>query len=1003
MRQTGLNPGALMQKSSHRRWLDAALIRLQLSNRCFLFLIVVFSAHAVSAVDPHRLISQYGHTSWKDRDEVLNNPAAITQTTDGYIWILDSAGLLRFDGVKFARWLPPKDQQLPRGAGSLLGARDGSLWIGAPGGLAQLKDGALFNYSPQIRGSGVSQIIEDHAGTIWFTRYRIRDGEGPLCQVTNRQVQCYGEKDGIPATYGLGLAEDTSGNIWFGSSMLCRWAPGSSSVYFEQELKNLAGYGVVAVVAGPSGSIWAGLDGTGPKFGVRHYSNGKWASYVLPGFDGTQIRSQAMLLDRNLTLWIGTESKGLYHVHDGVADHYGRSDGLSSDTVGDIYEDKEGNIWVLTQGGIDLFRDTPVLTFSDSQGLIGADVSSVLALRDGSILVGNEQALDIIRSGAVSALVSGKGLPGQNVGAMFQDRAGQVWLGIDKKLMIYEHGRFSEVKKANGAPLGDIGPTRSITEDRDGKIWAVAGGNNQIHLFRIKDRRMEEDTPLENSMPRARYLAADRDSGVWIVSEPGSVARYRNGHMEALALNTGGDTFRTYSLSVDSENAVWVTTGKGLYRLKDGHFNVLDSANGLPCDSIYSMINDNYGSVWLYARCGLLKITASDLATWMKDPQSKLPVKTFGLLDGAQILTQNDFQPVVSMAPNGQLWFASGRFVQMIDPGRSYLNTIAPPVFVEEVVADRKTHDWQSRFDLPPLRGELEINYTALSFTLPQRVKFRYKLEGHDTEWQEAGTRRQAFYNDLRPGNYQFRVTAGNNDGVWNENGATLDFSIAPAWYQTRWFLFLCVLSGLLLVWALYRLRVRQIRKSLGARFDERLSERTRMARELHDTFLQTLQGSKLVAEDALEKSSDPVQLRRAMEKLLVWLEQAVREGRTALNSLRTSTTQTNDLAEAFKRAAEETRMQSLMEVSFSVTGDSREIHPVVRDEIYRIGYEAIRNAYTHSKGNCMEVDLRYGRDLSVRVSDNGTGIDPTIAYQGKDGHFGLQGMRERAIVLRCE
>jgi signal transduction histidine kinase len=200
-----------------------------------------------------------------------------------------------------------------------------------------------------------------------------------------------------------------------------------------------------------------------------------------------------------------------------------------------------------------------------------------------------------------------------------------------------------------------------------------------------------------------------------------------------------------------------------------------------------------------------------------------------------------------------------------------------------------------------------------------------------------------------------------------------------------------------MLVWAFISLRMWQMRKSLSARFDERLAERTRMARELHDTFLQTLQGSKLVADDALEDSADPVHMRKAMEQLSVWLERAIHEGRAALNSLRTSTTQTNDLAEALKRATEESRMQSRMEVSFSVTGHSKEIHPVVRDEIYRIGYEAIRNAYMHSNGTRLEVSLRYGKDLAVCVSDNGAGIDATVIDRGKNGHFGLQGMRERA------
>jgi signal transduction histidine kinase len=336
----------------------------------------------------------------------------------------------------------------------------------------------------------------------------------------------------------------------------------------------------------------------------------------------------------------------------------------------------------------------------------------------------------------------------------------------------------------------------------------------------------------------------------------------------------------------------------------------------------------------------------------------------------------------------------------MIDPAHLVSNPVAPPVHVEGVVADRTNYPAQEGLRLPPRVRSLEIDYTALSFVVPQKVRFRYLLEGRDISWQEAGTRRQALYNDLSPGKYRFRVIACNNDGVWNENGATLDFSIAPAWFQTKLFLGFCLVAVLFLVYVLYRLRVRQVAKALSTRFDERLAERTRMARELHDTFLQTIQGSKLVADNALKKSDDPERMRRAMEQLSVWLEQATQEGRAALNSLRTSTTQENDLAEAFKRAAEECRLLAPIAVSFSVTGDAKEMHPVVRDEIYRVGYEAIRNACTHSRGSRLEVELEYGHDLVLHVKDDGVGIDPTIGDHGKEGHFGLQGMHERVARI---
>jgi signal transduction histidine kinase len=732
---------------------------------------------------------------------------------------------------------------------------------------------------------------------------------------------------------------------------------------------------------------------------VQYYSEGKWASYVLPGFDGATVVSDVLFVDRNHSLWVGTESHGLYHIHDGVADHYGSANGLSGDTVGYIYEDREGNLWVTTDRGVDMFRDLPVLTFSTAEGLIGSVVHSVLALSNGSVWVGNLGAVNIIRAGRVSAIAAGHGLPGQQVHAMFQDHTGQIWLGVDNTIVTYKLGRFSAIKNSDETDVGRLGSARGFAEDAEGNIWALTHIDvpDQIHLLRIKDGNVKQDIRVDDVI-RASFLAADRNAGIWLASADGKFVHYRNGNAEAV-VSLGNEEISIRSFFVDSDNAVSLATSKGFYRWKGGRMSVMDSRNGLPCTGLSSAIKDDYGSFWLKGRCGLLRVPASDYKTWLKFPEAALSVKTFDAFDGSQSGYEPG-QPEASKSADGRLWFASGENVQMIDPSRTYTNVISPPVYVAEVIADRKNYLPSVGLRLPALTRDLEIDYTALSFSVPRKVGFRYKLEGRDAGWQEAGTRRQAFYTDLRPGNYGFRVMACNNDGVWNEEGATLEFSIAPAWFQTAWFRLLCVLSGAVVAWAIYRLRVRQVARAISARFDERLAERTRMARELHDTFIQTVQGSKLVADDALDPSTDLVRMRHAMEQLSVWLEQAMREGRAALNSLRTSTTQKNDLAEAFRRATDNGLMPGSMQANFSVVGDARNMHPIVRDEVYRIGYEAIRNAYKHSQASRLDVELRYAQDLALRVRDNGVGIDPSTAALEKDGHFGLRGMRERAARI---
>jgi len=581
-------------------------------------------------------------------------------------------------------------------------------------------------------------------------------------------------------------------------------------------------------------------------------------------------------------------------------------------------------------------------------------------------------------------------LPGDQVTSLLQDHAGRVWVGIDNTVSIYKNGRFRRIDRPDGRPIGLV---FGMTEDVDNNIWMLTTGPPRT-LIRVHDLKVQEEFP---QMPAATRVAADPEGGVWLGLRNGDLARYRHGKTEIFPFKHGEDS-RVLHLIVNSDGSVLGATPLGIIAWKEGKQQTLTVRNGLPCDAVNALIEDSNRALWLYTQCGLVEIAGTEMQRWWGQPDITVQLKIFDAFDGVQ----PGYAPFGGAArtPDGRLWFANGVLLQMIDPDHLSGNALPPPVHVEEVIADRKSYSSGKNLRLPPLTRDLEIDYTALSFVVPQKVRFRYRLEGRDVAWQEPGTRRQAFYSDLRPGRYQFRVIACNNDGVWNEAGAILDFSVAPAWYQTNWFRALCLVSGGFIVCVIFRLRVRQISRAISARFDERLAERTRMARDLHDTFLQTIQGSKLVADDALELSTDPIRMRRAMEQLSVWLGRATQEGRAALNSLRTATTQTNDLAEALRRVTEDGLIPSSMAVTFSVVGDVREMHPIVRDEIYRIGYEAIHNACTHSGASRLEVELRYANDLALRVSDNGTGIDPGIADRGKDGHFGLQGMRERAARI---
>lgn len=962
---------------------------------CLLLFLTTSSAHAL---DPNRRISQYGHTAWRMQDGIFNSiPNVISQSADGYIWIGTQAGLLRYDGLRFVPGTTSTGQPLPDvRITSLRKARDGSFWIGTPYGLSRLKNGELITYSTAI---GISTIIEDHEGTIWVTRYRITDGNGPLCRAIDQSLQCYGKEDGIPVTYGVGLAEDSLGSLWVGSYALLRWRPGSTETFFEEELKHLKGNpGVLDIAAGPSGSIWIALEGKGPHLGVRHYADGKWASYAVPGFDGSQISAQSLFMDRDGALWIGTDADGLYRIYNGKADHFRAVNGLSGDSVISFFQDREGNLWVATNGGVDLFRNTPLITFSAQEGVAASNVRSVLASADGSLWIAGKDSLDNLRSSEFSSVKNGQGLPGEAVSAMFEDRNGRLWLGVDDKLMCYERGKFVEVPQPDGQPLALGGHVVGLAEDLDQNIWAMTYTTPR-HLYRIKDQKVREEVPVTD-IQYASWLASDNEGGIWLGSySDNKIAHYRSGQLQVVSLPQRERSLIVNNLLAESAGSVWVATNGGLFRWKDGEVRDLGIKNGLPCSLIFSIIKDDRGSLWLYTNCGLVSIAQSELDKWWDHPDHHVVVTTFEAPEGVRP-GNTPSQPKATRTADGRLWFSNGLSVQAVDPNNLFKNDTPPLVVIEGIVADRKSYLPVEKMRLPALTTGLEIDYTALSFVLPQKVMFRYKLDGFDVDWQEPGTRRQAIYSDLGPGNYTFHVIASNNDGVWNETGATLSFNIPPAWYQTIWFRLLCILAGLLILFGLYRLRVRQLARTISLRFDERLGERTRIARDLHDTFLQTIQGCTMVADDALERSADAEYMRRAMERLSKWLNQATEEGRAALDSLRTSATERNDLAEAFRRATQNGLVPPSMMVDLVVVGESKDMHPIVRDEVFRIGYEAIRNSIVHSKATLLRVELRYEQDLSVSVKDNGVGIDPTIVSHGKAHHFGLPGMRERAARI---
>jgi signal transduction histidine kinase/ligand-binding sensor domain-containing protein len=947
-------------------------------------------------LNPSLDVNQYAHKAWTVRDGFFKSGInRIAQTPDGYLWLGTEFGLLRFDGVRSVPWQPPEGEQLPSSyIRHLVTARDGRLWIGTNEGLASWKDGKLTHY-PELAGQMVQALLEDREGVIWAG---VNAGSnGRLCAIQSGSVQCYGE-DGSFGSQVLSLYEDSRGNLWAGAATgLWRWKPGPPKLYPMPD----PAHQISALNEGENGAILIAMNG-----GIRQLVDGKTEPYPLPGF-GRQFTPLRLLRDRNGGLWIGTADRGLLHVHQGRTDGFATSEGLSGDGVTGLFEDREGNIWASSPDGLDRFRDFAVPTISVTQGLSNASVWSVLAARDGSVWLGTQGGLNRWKDGQITIYRKGSGgLPG-NVHSLFQDKDGRIWVSTVSGVLYFDHGRFIPV---SGVPGGNV---HSIAGDGAGNLWISHQGQG---LFRLFGGSVVERIPWAAFGHKENASALSPDpvgSGLWLGFAKGGVAYFKDGQVRAsYSVADGLGQGRVGGFQLDGDGTLWAATEGGLSRLKDGRVGTLSSKNGLPCDTVHWVMEDNDHSFWLYTACGLVRIARTELNAWVADSTRTIRDTVFDSSDGVRshAAGPGGYSPHVAKTADGKLWFTPLDGVSVIDPRHLPFNKLPPPVQIENITADRKKYETSLKeasgnLRLPPLIRDLEIEYTALSLVAPEKNRFRYKLEGYDPDWKDAGNDRKAFYGNLPPRDYRFRVMASNNSGVWNEAGASFDFSIKPAYYQTAWFQVSCAAAFLGLLWALYRYRLHQIAREYNVRMEERVDERTRIARDLHDTLLQSFHGLMFrfqAARNMLPRR--PEEAMQALDGALERTEEALGEGRDAIQGLRASTTVTNELVQAVRTLGDELAFQDSTHNSnfpkFYVMagGPPRDLHPILRDEVYAIAREAVRNAFHHAQARNIEAEITYnGSSFQLRIRDDGKGIDPGIVAEGRAGHYGVPGMRERA------
>jgi signal transduction histidine kinase/streptogramin lyase len=619
--------------------------------------------------------------------------------------------------------------------------------------------------------------------------------------------------------------------------------------------------------------------------------------------------------------------------------------------------------------------------------------------------------------------------------ALVPDDDGSVWIANPDSLFKVEHGRLRIVKN-------ELPRITCAYHSGDGVVWL--GGRDGLLRLRGDDV-VSFALPQEAAGNEVQAITMDATGGLWVSINGNGVYRFASGTWTHFGDRADLPKLAATAMATDSGERMWfgypdnriamidddvvqvfaardglrigtVTTVNADYdhvlvggelglALFDGQrFHSLTADRIEAFNGISGIIETSDGDVWLNGSLGIVRVSAAELQQALENADHDMTYRVFDYEDGLPGIAQQVSPIPTAVADgDGRLWFATNHGVAWIDPTQIFTNDLPPPVTISAISSGTEHYSLSSALRLPSSVRQIEIDYTALSLSIPERVQFRYMLEGLDTEWQIAGTRRKAFYTNMAPRPYTFRVIAANNDGVWNEVGASASFSVAPRFFQTSWFIALCGSVVILSVWLLYRFRMWQIASGLHARLESRLAERQRIARELHDTLLQSTQGLVLRFQAVAQQMSPGDPARRMLEDALDRADDVLADGRDRVKNLRADTAASHDFPQALKSVGDNLSQGGPATFHIVVNGAVRALHPTVMDESYRIGREALTNAFQHSRATNIHAEISYaGNVLMLRLRDDGCGIDEQILETGRPGHWGLPGMRERALRIRA-
>ena len=973
--------------SSHKRERPRGPSKLLLA----LLAMVCFAASA-NALSSNKAISEYIRDRWDAGAGFPGGPVnAFAQTPDGYLWIATEKGLVRFDGLNFVLIEHSESTAAPFGPvlGLALDA-NGSLWIRLQGPTLMVRDrsGAFRSVTPDSpqAESDITAMCTGNNGELLITGLTegiFRDRNGKFVTDATR--------DELPR-HVISMIELADGVIWLGTREQGLYSLNGQRV--SRMVGELPDKKVNALFSLNGRDLWIGTD----KGLVR--SDGRGLSRVSTSEALQNVEIVTMARDRESNVWIGT-SNGLARVSNDRITSVDSSQGWSAEPVTALFEDREGSLWVGRADGIERLRDSVFMTYYTSGGVPSRNNGPLYVDSEGRTWFGPSEGGLYWRKEGHQGRITAAAVQ-KDIVYSIDGRKGELWIGRRGGLThLRESGGSFTAKTYTAADGLAQNRVYAVHRSRDGTIWA---GTLSAGLSRLKDGSFTTYTMANGLASNSISSIAESSDGTMWFGTPNGLNELSQGHLRAYTSKDGLPPGNVNCLLPDSNGLLWIGTDNGLAFLRSGTVYALsEDVPDSVREEIFAIAEDKAGALWMATAKHIVRVDRDKL---LRQVLASSDIREYGLGDG--LLSTQGVRRHKSIAadPSGGIWFSTNRGLSFVSPESMKFDSAPPLVHVDGISVDGRLIHLGEQVRVRPPYQKITLSYSGLSLSFPTRVRFMYRLDGFDQSWTEPTSAREATYTNLESGQYRFHVMASNS-GQWNDSEAAISFEVDPAFWQTWWFRVSCVVAFLVLLWALYQLRLRQVARQFNIRLEERVSERTRIARDLHDTLLQSFHGLLLRFQAATNLLPErPAEARKTLESAIDQAAQAITEGRDAVQGLRSSMVMSNDLALAIGTLCEELvsgeTNPNAAEFHVDVEGTPQNLHPILRDEVYRIAGEALRNAFKHAQAQRIEVEIRYGeRQLRLRVRDDGKGIDAKhLDGDGYAGHYGLRGMRERAKLM---